>query len=200
MGEKVVRNPSVDQAKERSAERPAFSIRDLPASALWLLPLVFLWFTLINHLRIEWSVNPQYGYGWTVPFLCAYLIWNGFRKPDWKHQEAGIRGQGAGAGSPSSPREERAGERRPFNIFVHPGSQRGKGLVHAAPSPNSLGYVILGGCALVYALTRLVQEANPEWRLISWALALEVISITLIVTRFALGTRRFAQVAFAICF
>ncbi len=85
-------------------------------------------------------------------------------------------------------------------MLPHPGWRRGKGRVHAATSPNFFGYVMLGGCALAYALTRLVQEANPEWRLISWALALEVISITLIVTRFALGTRRFAQVAFAICF
>src|SRR5207253_3377226 len=51
-----------------------------------------------------------------------------------------------------------------------------------------------------YALTRLVQEANPEWRLISWALAVEVISITLLLVRFALGTRRCAQAAFPICF
>src|SRR5439155_18005641 len=44
----------------------------------WALPLCmlgFLWFTLINHVRVEWTVNPQYGYGWAVPFLCAFLIW-----------------------------------------------------------------------------------------------------------------------------
>src|SRR5205809_707342 len=43
-----------------------------------LLPLFalgFLWFTLINHLRVEWSINPQYAYGWAVPVLCLYLIW-----------------------------------------------------------------------------------------------------------------------------
>jgi exosortase len=44
----------------------------------WLLPVVvfgFLWFTLINQLRVEWTLNPQYSFGWAVPFLCAYLIW-----------------------------------------------------------------------------------------------------------------------------
>jgi exosortase len=31
--------------------------------------------------------------------------------------------------------------------------------------------------------TRLIQEANPEWRLVSWALALEVVAITLLLLR-----------------
>lgn len=35
----------------------------------------WLWFRLVDELRVEWTVNPQYGYGWAVPFLCAYLIW-----------------------------------------------------------------------------------------------------------------------------
>ena len=50
-----------------------------------LLPVVFLgflWTILINHLRIEWTLNPQYGYGWAVPFLCLYLIWQRMQKPE----------------------------------------------------------------------------------------------------------------------
>src|SRR5437773_11753796 len=47
----------------------------LRRQALPLCVLGFLWFTLINHVRVEWTVNPQYGYGWAVPFLCAFLIW-----------------------------------------------------------------------------------------------------------------------------
>ncbi len=42
--------------------------------------LGWLWFVLINELRVEWTVNPQYGYGWAVPFLCAYLIWENATK------------------------------------------------------------------------------------------------------------------------
>jgi exosortase len=34
-----------------------------------------LWFEVINHLKAEWSFNPQYGYGWSVPFLALYLLW-----------------------------------------------------------------------------------------------------------------------------
>ena len=55
----------------------------------WLLPgliLGYLWFVLINHLRIKWEVNPQYSYGWAVPFLCAYLIY-------LRRQESGVRSQ-----------------------------------------------------------------------------------------------------------
>ncbi|HEV7402852.1 MAG TPA: exosortase/archaeosortase family protein, partial [Chthoniobacteraceae bacterium] len=38
-----------------------------------------LWLVDINQLRLDWSTNPQYSYGWLVPFLTAYLIWN--RRP-----------------------------------------------------------------------------------------------------------------------
>jgi len=45
-------------------------------SALLLLCVLgFLWFRLIDHLRLEWALNPQYAYGWAVPFLCLYLLW-----------------------------------------------------------------------------------------------------------------------------
>ena len=49
-----------------------------------LCALAWLWFTLINHLRVAWSVNPQYAYGWAVPFLCGYLIW---RKAESRKQK-----------------------------------------------------------------------------------------------------------------
>jgi exosortase len=38
------------------------------------LPLAYLWFRLIDDLRIEWITNPQYGYGCVVPLLCFGLI------------------------------------------------------------------------------------------------------------------------------
>ena len=34
-----------------------------------------LWLEVINHLRAEWSLNPQYAYGWAVPFIALYLFW-----------------------------------------------------------------------------------------------------------------------------
>ncbi|MEY2497381.1 MAG: hypothetical protein QOD12_937 [Verrucomicrobiota bacterium] len=43
----------------------------------WFPIAVFflVWVELISRLRFEWSINPQYAYGWTVPFLAAYLFW-----------------------------------------------------------------------------------------------------------------------------
>ena len=41
--------------------------------------------------------------------------------------------------------------------------------------------------ALLYAPTRLIEEANPGWRLVSWALAIEVVGLTLIFICLALG-------------
>src|ERR1044071_7546617 len=43
-------------------------------SGLGLLALAALWLGLINQLRTEWSINPQYSYGWGVPFLALYLF------------------------------------------------------------------------------------------------------------------------------
>ncbi len=45
----------------------------------------------------------------------------------------------------------------------------------------------LAFCALLYFPTRLVQEANPEWSLVSWALALEVIGLTLLTIHLVSG-------------
>ncbi|HTA31555.1 MAG TPA: exosortase/archaeosortase family protein [Candidatus Cybelea sp.] len=42
--------------------------------ALVLLPLGYLWFRLIDNLRVEWTTNSQYCYGWVVPFLCGGLL------------------------------------------------------------------------------------------------------------------------------
>jgi len=97
-------------------------------------------------------VNAQYGYGYAVPFLCAYLIW----------QSAKREAQGAG-------REAQGASRLPLGAW---------GL--------ALG-------AFLYLPIRLVQEANPEWRLVSWALALVVIGITLSAWRKARGARREAH-------
>jgi exosortase len=51
-----------------------------------VLPLLALWGVLIDHLRLEWTVNPQYTYGWAVPLLCLYLIW---QKREWQMEDGG---------------------------------------------------------------------------------------------------------------
>ncbi|MGN6642110.1 MAG: exosortase/archaeosortase family protein, partial [Verrucomicrobiota bacterium] len=52
--------------------------------------------------------------------------------------------------------------------------------------------------AALYAPTRLVQEANPDWRLVSWALALEVVGLTLLAIFFLLGMRWLRRLAFPV--
>lgn len=41
---------------------------------------LLLWLEVLNHLRAEWTVNPQYSYGWSVPFLALFLL---YRR--WEH-------------------------------------------------------------------------------------------------------------------
>ena len=36
--------------------------------------LGMLWLFAVRQLRYEWTINPQYTFGWTVPFLVAYLF------------------------------------------------------------------------------------------------------------------------------
>ena len=50
------------------------------SSPLWqsgfiVAAFLLLWLQVINHLRAEWTVNPQYGYGWSVPFLAFFLFY-----------------------------------------------------------------------------------------------------------------------------
>jgi exosortase len=96
---------------------------------------------------VEWSVNPQYHYGYAVPFLSLYLLWNAKHEP-------------GGAG-----REARCGRRE------------------AQDTKRKAAAVAALLLALAWLPTRLIEEANPEWRLVSWALALEVIGLTIYVAQ-----------------
>jgi exosortase len=66
---------SLAEIPTRGGSDPANS-----ASLCWIkwsltwLPFGYLWFRLINNLRLEWDTNPQYSYGWVVPFLCLVLV------------------------------------------------------------------------------------------------------------------------------
>src|SRR5205807_300878 len=102
----------------------------------WLVAIVvfgLLWFELINHLKPEWWLNPQYNYGLIVPFLALYLFWK-----RWRNRPA-----------PAPP------AKIAFPIAL-----------------------ILFGAALFLPI-RFLAEANPDWRLLSWVLALVVVTISL---------------------
>jgi exosortase len=114
------------------------------AASLVALPLflVLLWLEIIRHLKAEWSFNPQYGYGWSVPFLALYLLW------------------------------KRWPERPPVT----------------PPNSRALPIVLTLFCAFLFLPIRFLAEANPDWRLLSWALALVSVTISL-ATIFLAGGR-----------
>jgi exosortase len=113
-----------------------------------------VWLLLVSRLRFEWSINPQYGYGWTVPFLAAYIFWRRYQN----------------APPPSAPR---------LQVLA--------GL-----------FIILAGLFLLPV--RLIQEANPDWRLLSWAMALAAGAITASGAYLAGGLRWARHFAFPILF
>jgi len=102
--------------------------------APWIAAAI-LWLWLFFHLQVEWSLNPQYNYGWAVPFLALLLLW--FR---W--------------------------QRRPP---PHPGLRN-----------NAIAKWLAGLVLLLLFPLRIVEEANPDWRLLSWLLALCVIDFSLL--------------------
>jgi exosortase len=101
----------------------------------WLALGIFaaLWALLVRHLSVHWLVNPQYSFGWLVPFLAAYL---------WQQRWSDRPEIGASSG-------------------------RGAWWIGAL-------------AALAFLPTWLIEQPNPDWRLVSWAFALEVITLTLV--------------------
>lgn len=97
-----------------------------------LLLWAALWLGVIQQLSIEWSINPQYTYGWGVPFLTAYLFWQ-----RWKFRPE--------------------------------------------PQPAEVNWLPAIGGGVLLALffpIVLVQEANPDWRLVSWAFTFVAVGLT----------------------
>jgi exosortase len=125
----------------------------------WLVLLVlgYVWFRLVDHLRVEWSLNEQYSYGFAVPFLCAYLLYRRWSETPVSHQPSTIL--------PS------------FRDFISPG-------------------ILL----LAFIATRWIEIANPDWRLVSWSMAIEVIAVSLLLMRLLLGPLALRQFAFPIVF
>src|SRR5215471_8761137 len=129
-------------APSTSIDEPRRSFANFPL-LLNLLVLALCWGFAFNALRVDWSTNPQYSYGWFVPLLALGLFL--FR---WKSR----------------------------------------------PEPSQLSLadsriaLILLGCAVAALLPiRLIEEANPEWRLIQWTHAFQVVLVTLCAFYYAGG-------------
>ena len=118
-------------------------------------------------------VPNRYRYGWVVPFLCLYLIW---RKAESRKQKAEEELQ---AEVTTGARDNRTAGQRDHGTT----GQRGEGHEVGGPWSVVSGPFILWSlalCALLYAPTRFLHEANPIWRLTSLLWTLEVIGITLL--------------------
>src|SRR4051794_7865473 len=52
--------------------------REASPLSFWLLILVLAGLAgiFIAQLHLDWSLNPSYSYGWVVPFLAGYCLWN----------------------------------------------------------------------------------------------------------------------------
>lgn len=111
--------------------------------------LAIVWFRLLWLLAPEWSSNPMYNYGWAVPALCAYMIWEVVSRKD------------------PNPR---------------PRSH--------TRSNNASAALLCLSCAAAYLPLRLIQEANPEWRLIMWSMAILVVTLTLPLLTYLMATAR----------
>jgi exosortase len=120
-------------ARTRFPTPTSFRLTAWPLVAI-LIFFAPLWLEAINQLKAEWSLNPQYSYGWSVPLLALYLIWR-----RWPHRPA------------AAPR------------------------LSWKPLPAA---TLVIGAFLILPL-RFVALANPDWRLISWAMTLLAIALTL---------------------
>lgn len=121
-----------------------------PAAVL----LVLFWILIFNQQRLEWTVNVVYAYGWAVPFLSGYLLWERSR-------------------------------------------------VRPAPSQPLPG-AIVGGIAVALLLSylplRVIQEANPDWVRVNWAICLAGAVLTLTAFASTGGWRYVKHFSFPVLF
>jgi exosortase len=109
-------------------------IQNASPAIAWFPVAVFalVWLEVVSRLRFEWSINPQYGYGWAVPVLAAYIFWR-----RWQDAPA-----------------------------------------PAVPRATVLWAALIILPALLLVPIRLIQEANPDWRLLSWTMAICAVVIS----------------------
>lgn len=119
----------------------------------WIVPAI-LWGWLFFHLHVEWSLNPQYNYGWAVPFLSLLLFY--FRWPGRPAPDSALRNS-----------------RLP------------------AVAATFLFALLLP--------VRIIEEANPDWRLLSWVMAFAVIGISLLSLTRGVGMSWVRHFAFPVC-
>lgn len=123
------------------------------AIASFVVPAL-LWVWLFWNLHYEWTLNPQYAYGWAVPLLALFLF-----HARWISRP-----------SPSSP-----------------------------PQPTIVAAASILLLALLLPI-RVIEEANPDWRLLSWVFAIVVVAYSLLALTRRGGISWARHFAFPVCF
>lgn len=168
----------------RNEFRPANGdSRRLSESALrWgavILALGYLWFRLIDNLRLEWTTNPQYGYGLLVPFLCLGLLirrWHAVRTTRLQDYET------------TGPQDRRSVVSGPRKAAEQPRGEQWSVVL------------LFAFLAFLYLPIRLIEAAVPEWRPIEWSLGFEAVGLTLCAIYLGKGRGWLWTLAFPICF
>lgn len=157
--------------------------------SLWsfIACLALLWFILINQLRGAWSADPQYSYGWVVPLLMLGLALRRLTASSLVSSPSSLV---PGPSSVVRSRSEPAGLRSPvYSLwsFVRSRWSIVSGLAFMAT-------------ALLLLPTLLILESSPDWRLMNWVLAGEVVLLTLLLLYSYGGSGLVRKFAFPIAY
>ncbi len=113
------------------------------------------WWILIDLLRVDWEINPQYSYGWLVPVFSLYLFW----------------------------------KRWPARPQIDPNYR----------TACWLG-VLIGLGAATLLPTHILAQSAPDWAVARWAMALQVIGLTLALLWAMGGHPTMLYFAWPVCF
>ena len=173
----------------------------------WLvMPFAYLWFRLINNLRVEWETNPQYSYGYIVPFLCLGLLLH-----RWAAQgkaETGKQKVETGAGQAVLAKVESRSEAplptsAQSNVLPVSSNFSFQPSVFQLFQPRPFSafcFLLFILFSFLYLPTRLIELATPEWRLIQWAMGVIAIGLTLLGILLGFGRGWLRALVFPICF
>ncbi len=183
-----------------ASKRPGVSAWALCAL---VLTVVVLWGRTIQQLSVDWSVNEQYTYGWSVPFLCLLLLWrrlqpvglaltpNLNRNPSASFPIGAPTSGPAAASQPETHNPKLETSELPHQQSPVPVSSP-VGRDSVEPSGVQSSKFVLGHSSFVirhssflllslaFLFTRWIAEANPDWRLVSWALASITVALSLL--------------------
>jgi exosortase len=148
--------------------------------------VVLYWCQLFYQLQVEWTANPQYNYGWFVPFLAAALLRRRWVERPALSEEDGTTGPGISS-QWSVVRSPRSLVRDPCSVVF------GRWSVVC----NQWSIVFLLACLLPL---RIIHEANVGWRSAQWLHGLSLVLLSLMLLWRAGGCRWVRHFGFPVMF